>query len=127
MKIKGLPPVNGLYATFFSVLFYFLFGTSQHLSMGTYDNIFYLVLFDMNIQILIFLILRYGVVSIMVKSVIDKYEFKIKQEMHPIEKSNYTTYHPFFKDADEHNEEKIMIATALALFTGLFHVCLEFY
>ena len=59
----------------------------------------------------------------MVKSVIDKYEFKLKQEMHPIEKNNYTTYSPYFKDEEEHNEEKIMIATALALFTGIFHVC----
>lgn len=31
-----LPPINGLYTAFFSVMAYFIFGTSKHLSLGKY-------------------------------------------------------------------------------------------
>lgn len=58
----------------------------------------------------------YGVVSIMVKAAIEKYEEKLS-ENHGM-KMNST----FFKESKEHVDEKIMIASALALFTGLFHV-----
>lgn len=34
--MAGLPPANGLYVSFFSAMMYFFFGTSHHLSMGTY-------------------------------------------------------------------------------------------
>ncbi|XP_071099567.1 prestin-like isoform X3 [Haliotis cracherodii] len=33
--LASLAPVNGLYATFFPIVLYTLFGTSQHVSMGT--------------------------------------------------------------------------------------------
>ncbi|XP_067654900.1 prestin-like isoform X2 [Haliotis asinina] len=33
--LASLAPINGLYATFFPILLYTLFGTSQHVSMGT--------------------------------------------------------------------------------------------
>ncbi len=34
--MAGLPPINGLYVTFILVLQYVLFGTSKHISAGTY-------------------------------------------------------------------------------------------
>ncbi len=49
--MAGLPPINGLYVSFFSVIAYFFLGTSRHLSLGTY-----------------------GVVSLMVRTTLDKYE-----------------------------------------------------
>ncbi len=36
MKKAGLPAVNGLYASFFSMIMYAIFGTSRHFSAGTY-------------------------------------------------------------------------------------------
>lgn len=52
--MAGLPPINGLYVSFFTGLIYLLFGTSKHLSIGTY-----------------------GIVSLMVKSVLERYEGKL--------------------------------------------------
>ena len=49
--MADLPPVNGLYVSFFTVLAYFFLGTSRHLSLGTY-----------------------GIISLMVASAIEKYE-----------------------------------------------------
>jgi MFS superfamily sulfate permease-like transporter len=34
--MAGLPAINGLYVSFFNIILYVLFGTSKHLSMGTY-------------------------------------------------------------------------------------------
>ncbi|KAK0167840.1 hypothetical protein PV327_001697 [Microctonus hyperodae] len=34
--LGNLPPVTGIYMAFFPVLVYFLFGTSKHVSMGTF-------------------------------------------------------------------------------------------
>ena len=36
IKKAGLPAVNGLYASFFSMIMYAIFGTSRHFSAGTY-------------------------------------------------------------------------------------------
>lgn len=49
--MAGLPAVNGLYVCFFSAIMYFFFGTSRHMSIGTYGIVAlmldtYLVAFD---------------------------------------------------------------------------------
>jgi hypothetical protein len=49
--MANLPPINGLYVAFFSVMMYVLFGTSRHLSLGTH-----------------------GVLSIMVGDVVERYQ-----------------------------------------------------
>ena len=52
--MADLPPINGLYVSFFTVVAYFFLGTSRHLSLGIY-----------------------GVVSLMVRTSLDKYEGKL--------------------------------------------------
>jgi hypothetical protein len=40
--LATLPPVYGLYTSFFPVIVYFLFGSSKHISLGKiYDNFLY--------------------------------------------------------------------------------------
>lgn len=56
----------------------------------------------------------------MVKAAIEKYENKLSEH------HQMTTNSTFVKDSGHHEEEKIMIASALALFTGLFHVSFDF-
>jgi MFS superfamily sulfate permease-like transporter len=62
--MAGLPPVTGLYVSFFTVVVYILLGTSRHLSIGTY-----------------------AIVSLMVKAFIDKAEGQLFPSEYEIEKN----------------------------------------
>ena len=99
--MAGLPPVNGLYVSFISMMIYLFLGTSHHLSMGTY-----------------------GVVSIMVKQAIEKYEHKnyINNDDNGLKSNLSSSLHVTNNDDLSNIEERVLIASALSLFAGLFHV-----
>ncbi|KAL5011786.1 hypothetical protein ScPMuIL_010337 [Solemya velum] len=96
--LADLPPVVGLYMSFFPVLIYFLFGTSRHISMGSV-----------------------AVVSLMVGGVLERYNGGVT----PVETFNSTSVEvePSRPSADLLSM-KIGIATTLSLMVGLFQVAL---
>ncbi|CAF0955390.1 unnamed protein product [Brachionus calyciflorus] len=46
--MAGVPAINGLYVSFFTVILYVLFGTSRHLSTGTYAIVSLMVISSLN-------------------------------------------------------------------------------
>jgi hypothetical protein len=117
--MANLPPVNGLYVAFFTVLIYFFFGTSRHLSLGTY-----------------------GIVSLMVASTIEKYEGKLYPHSTAEAVSRSVSEHgggnglavenSLVQHADNHRsisflsddpeQAKITIAATLAFMVGIIQV-----
>ena len=91
--LTSLPPVTGLYTSFFPALVYFFFGTSNHLSMGTM-----------------------ALMSLMAGTVIDREVAKMDFE-HPMR--NGTTN---LTDEPEFVQAKIGIAVSLTLMIGLFQL-----
>ena len=43
--MANLPPINGLYVAFFSVMTYFFLGTCRHLSLGTHGVVSLVIFF----------------------------------------------------------------------------------
>ena len=100
--MAGLPPIIGLYVTFFTVLIYALLGTSRHLSLGIY-----------------------AIVSLMVKATTDELEghlFPSPSEL----SSGLNESHSHYISHDP-VEARIMIGTALAFYTGIIQVAKSFY
>ena len=109
----GLPPITGLYVTFFTVLTYIFLGTSHHSSTGTY-----------------------AIISLMVVASIEKYNnilFSENSQKAPItnssEAQNLTNQTQLVNNVALNNEllsndpieAKIQIAMTLSLLVGLFH------
>ena len=92
--LTNLPPVYGLYSTFFPLIIYFFFGTSRHISVGTM-----------------------AVPSIMISSVISQQLDKLPPE-YLIDSGNSTENGTAF-DVDGF---KVDIAVSVTLIVGFFQV-----
>ncbi|CAF3969115.1 unnamed protein product, partial [Adineta steineri] len=95
--LTTLPPVHGLYVSFFPVLLYMIFGTCPHLSVGTF-----------------------AVISLMTAQAIDGVPL---QSFDTINNQSYTT--ETVSDVMIINE-KLGIATTLAFLAGLIQLILSF-
>jgi MFS superfamily sulfate permease-like transporter len=94
----GLPPINGLYVAFFSVIAYLILGTSKHLSMGTH-----------------------GVIALMVANVIKQYDGILYAKDHAASNSTVEQQHSSYL-SDNPDEAKVRIAMMLAFQTGCIQV-----
>lgn len=97
--LTTLPPVHGLYVSFFPVIIYMIFGTCPHLSIGTF-----------------------AVISIMTAQAI---EGAMSSSMNLLQ-MNETLSDPTNPTVDAILSEKIGIATTLALLVGLVQLVLSF-
>ncbi len=117
--LTGLNPVNGIYTSFYTGITYILFGTSRHLSVGTY-----------------------AVISLMVYSCISKVEQKYSLDsMDSLlmnNNSNLTAFNLYTnetnlnssfifgvisnKDEDVNYQLKLRISSSLAFWCGAFQV-----
>jgi MFS superfamily sulfate permease-like transporter len=101
--LTSLSPVNGLYTSFYCSLVYVFFGTSRHLSVGTY-----------------------AVTSLMVFSSIsrleDKYLLDSTKNDSLIESSSLNETSLLVTSAFDLESVKLRIATALAFWCGIFQV-----
>ncbi|KAK6177022.1 hypothetical protein SNE40_015212 [Patella caerulea] len=112
--LTQLPPVYGLYTSFYPVLTYFLFGTSRHVSVGTF-----------------------AVISLMVGAVVDKGHVAYqKLELLHVEAmaANLTSDHPMlnttFLDGKNHLEKleeiKVSYAMSVTFAVGALQMILGF-
>ncbi|CAF1109888.1 unnamed protein product [Adineta ricciae] len=95
--LTTLPPVHGLYVSFYPVVVYMIFGTCPHLSIGTF-----------------------AVISLMVAQAI---EGILSSPMHVISNGNETFSNESIPSLID---EKIRISTTLALLVGLIQILLFF-
>ncbi|CAJ1055474.1 solute carrier family 26 member 6 [Xyrichtys novacula] len=93
--LAAVPPVFGLYSSFYPVLIYFIFGTSKHISIGTY-----------------------AVMSVMIGGVTERLapdsKFEIQDNV-----TNLTIVDDVARDA-----ERVQVAAAVTLLSGLFQILL---
>jgi solute carrier family 26 (sulfate anion transporter), member 6 len=102
--LTSLNPVNGLYTSFYSGLTYLLFGTSKHLSVGTY-----------------------AVISLMVYSVIQRLESEyLESNDYYLNSTNNNT--TIINNLDDHIMNfRIKIATSLAFWCGCVQIILALF
>ncbi|XP_048345711.1 solute carrier family 26 member 6 isoform X2 [Sphaerodactylus townsendi] len=93
--LAGLPPVTGLYSSFYPVLLYFFFGTSRHISVGPF-----------------------AVISVMIGSVTDSLEPSSKYLV-TNNVTNETTI-----NSDERDAARVQLVAALTFLVGIFQIAL---
>ncbi|XP_058887319.1 solute carrier family 26 member 6-like [Acipenser ruthenus] len=94
--LSSLPPVFGLYSSFYPVLVYFIFGTSRHISIGTF-----------------------AVMSMMVSSVTERLAPDSMFLLSPGNLTNATGI-----DTEARDAMRVQVATATTILAGLFQVAL---
>ncbi len=107
--IANVPPVYGIYTSFFPVLVYFLFGTSRHLSFGTSS-----------------------IVSLMVSELIESLDHKyipmFDQQSSTNESQNLSSYLNFNNTFLEHKTDRehtrLMIMIACTFWVGIFQMAM---
>jgi MFS superfamily sulfate permease-like transporter len=92
--MMGLPPINGLYTTFFAMMFYTIFGTSRHFSAGTE-----------------------AIACLLTASAINEYHDVLFPDEHTNQSINETSYL-----SNDPAEAKALIAMAITLLVGLIQV-----
>ncbi|XP_018530609.1 solute carrier family 26 member 6 [Lates calcarifer] len=93
--LASVPPVFGLYSSFYPVLIYFIFGTSKHISVGTY-----------------------AVMSVMIGGVTDR----LAPDSNFIIWDNVTN--SSIVDAVSRDAERVRVAAAVTFMSGLFQILL---
>ncbi|XP_042306087.1 solute carrier family 26 member 6 isoform X2 [Sceloporus undulatus] len=91
--LAGLPPVIGLYSSFYPVLTYFFFGSSRHISVGPF-----------------------AVISVMIGSMTDSLEPSGKY-MDPVNGTNYTILNETRRDA-----ARVELVAAVTFLVGIFQI-----
>ncbi|XP_057877879.1 prestin [Melospiza georgiana] len=97
--LAAVPPVFGLYSSFYPVFLYTFFGTSKHISIGTF-----------------------AVVSMMVGSVAVR---EVPDEMICLD-SNTTNTTEILEFYSARDAKRVQVAVALAFLSGLIQLCLGF-
>lgn len=93
--LASVPPVFGLYSSFYPVLIYFIFGTSKHISIGTY-----------------------AVLSVMIGGAIDR----LAPDSNFMIWDNATN--SSIVDVPSRDAERVRVAAAITLLSGLFQILL---
>lgn len=94
--LAGLPPINGLYVTFFIILMYTFFGSSRHLQMGTFS-----------------------IIALMVNNAVEKGKGTLYPE-NSIANGTASSNTNFLSNNSE--EAKVMIAMCVSFFVGIIQV-----
>ncbi|KAM8754074.1 solute carrier family 26 member 6 isoform 1-T2 [Acanthopagrus schlegelii] len=93
--LAAVPPVFGLYSSFYPVLIYFIFGTSKHISIGTY-----------------------AVMSVMIGGVIER----LAPDSDFMEWDNLTN--ETIINITNRDAERVKVAAAVTLLSGIFQILL---
>ncbi|KAI9531046.1 hypothetical protein NQZ68_000538 [Dissostichus eleginoides] len=93
--LASVPPVFGLYSSFYPVLIYFIFGTSKHISIGTY-----------------------AVMSVMIGGVIER----LAPDSNFMDWDNVTNSSQV--NIDLRDAERVRVAAAVTFMSGIFQIIL---